>query len=48
MAGWAQPKTAGHSLLPSFFVLTGPGCGLHVCGVVVACVWHVNCVWGLC
>lgn len=31
-------------LLLFLFILAGPGCGLHVCDVVVACVWHVNCV----
>lgn len=31
-------------LLPFLFVLAGPGCGLLVCDVVLACMWHVNCV----
>lgn len=31
-------------LLPFLFVLAGPGCGLLVCDVVAACMWHVNCV----
>lgn len=35
-------------LLSLLFILTGPGRGLHVCDVMVACVWCVNCVWGLC
>ena len=33
--------------LPFPSVLTGPGCGLHACDVVVACVWLANRVWGL-